>query len=257
MGVKEYCNTSLLLSRERRATNQKDTFLGEVISKFRSFFCWTGASHPATIEITLMTSSWHFGILRSRAFSRLRGQNLVLIPLADLINHNPAITTEDSAYRIKGGGLFSRDLFFSLEIPRLVTMLSRRIQYDLNKSNADLAPDHGFSLTIEIPESDPFLGDKLDIAYIRLVALCGSDAFLLESIFRNTIWGHLELPVTRSNEELICRVVRDACKFVISGFTTTIEKDRQLEHDVLEYYQERRLKDLCLVGGQGEIIFWE
>ncbi|KAG5378234.1 hypothetical protein IGI04_026076, partial [Brassica rapa subsp. trilocularis] len=25
-------------------------FLGEVISKFRSFFCWTGASHPATIE---------------------------------------------------------------------------------------------------------------------------------------------------------------------------------------------------------------
>ncbi|KAF2554825.1 hypothetical protein F2Q68_00013344 [Brassica cretica] len=58
-----------------------------------------------------MTSSWHFGILRSRAFSRLRGQNLVLIPLADLINHNPAITTEDSAYKIKGGGLsraFSR-----------------------------------------------------------------------------------------------------------------------------------------------------
>ncbi|WZY72338.1 hypothetical protein YC2023_004578 [Brassica napus] len=26
-------------------------FLGEVISKFRSFFCWTGASHPATIEV--------------------------------------------------------------------------------------------------------------------------------------------------------------------------------------------------------------
>uniref|UniRef100_A0A0D3C9Y7 Rubisco LSMT substrate-binding domain-containing protein n=1 Tax=Brassica oleracea var. oleracea TaxID=109376 RepID=A0A0D3C9Y7_BRAOL len=66
------------------------------------------------------------------------------------------------------------------------------------------------------------------LQYIRLVALCGSDAFLLESIFRNTIWGHLELPVTRSNEELICRVVRDACKFVISGFTTTIEKDEKL-----------------------------
>uniref|UniRef100_A0A0D3C9Y8 SET domain-containing protein n=1 Tax=Brassica oleracea var. oleracea TaxID=109376 RepID=A0A0D3C9Y8_BRAOL len=58
------------------------------------------------------------GRYKSRAFSRLRGQNLVLIPLADLINHNPAITTEDSAYKIKGGGLFSRDLFFSLEIPR-------------------------------------------------------------------------------------------------------------------------------------------
>ncbi|KAF2549036.1 hypothetical protein F2Q70_00019880 [Brassica cretica] len=110
------------------------------------------------------------------------------------------------------------------------------------------------------------------LQYIRLVALCGSDAFLLESIFRNTIWGHLELPVTRSNEELICRVVRDACKFVISASgrrkglrmemalkirIDQIFKDRQLELDVLEYYQERRLKDLCLVGGQGEIIFWE
>lgn len=36
-----------------------------------------------------------------------------------------------------------------------------------------------------------------------------------------------------------------------------IFKDRELELDLLEYYQERRLKDLCLVGGQGEIIFWE
>lgn len=108
---------------------------------------------------------------------------------------------------------------------------------------------NSYTLTIEIPESDPFFGDKLDIAetngmsetgyfdivegqtlpagmlqYIRLVALSGSDAFLLESIFRNTIWGHLELPVSRSNEELICRVVRDACKSAMSGFSTTMEE---------------------------------
>ncbi|CAF1925421.1 unnamed protein product [Brassica oleracea var. botrytis] len=56
----------------------------------------------------------------------------------------------------------------------------------------------------------------------------GETGYFDISIFRNTIWGHLELPVTRSNEELICRVVRDACKFVISGFTTTIEKDEKL-----------------------------
>ncbi|KAL0757579.1 hypothetical protein Bca101_095247 [Brassica carinata] len=304
--------------------------------------------------ITLDDFIWAFGILRSRAFSRLRGQDLVLIPLADLINHNPEITTEDYAYEIKGAGLFSRDLLFSLKSPvyvkaggqvsfnhsYLYTLTPQRayhldhlfpqvyIQYDVNKSNAELALDYGFvesnpnrnsyTLTIEIPESDPFFGDKLDIAetngmaetgyfdivegqslpagmlqYIRLVALGGSDAFLLESIFNNTIWGHLELPVSRSNEELICRVVRDACKYALSGFATTIEedeklleegkldprmelaikvrigekkvlqqidqifKDRELELDVLEYYQERRLKDLGLVGEQGEIIFWE
>ena len=31
----------------------------------------------------------------------------------------------------------------------------------------------------------------------------------------------------------------------------------QMELDQLEYYQERRLKDLGLCGEQGEIIFWE
>ena len=34
-------------------------------------------------------------------------------------------------------------------------------------------------------------------------------------------------------------------------------RERELELDGLEYYQERRLKDLGLVGEQGEIIFWE
>jgi len=36
-----------------------------------------------------------------------------------------------------------------------------------------------------------------------------------------------------------------------------IFKERELELDELEYYQERRLKDLGLVGEQGDIIFWE
>ncbi|RAL40105.1 hypothetical protein DM860_008245 [Cuscuta australis] len=201
------------------------------------------------------------------------------------------------------------------------------IQYDLKKSNADFALDYGFidssprrdsfTLNLEIPESDEFHGDKLDIAesnglgetayfdiklgqrlppqmlpYLRLVALAGPDVFLLESIFRNSIWAHLELPVSRANEQLICRVIRDACALTLSGYQTTLEEDekmkegnlnprleiaigvragekkvlrqidnifreREEELDELEYYQERRLKDLGLVGDPGEIIFWE
>ncbi|KAK2986878.1 hypothetical protein RJ640_007915 [Escallonia rubra] len=272
---------------------------------------------------------WAFGMLRSRAFSRLRGQNLVLIPLADLINHSPSITTEDYAWEIKGAGLFSRDLIFSLRSPIPVKAGEQvLIQYDLNKSNGELALDYGFiesrsdrkgyTLTLDISESDANFGDKLDIAesngmggtayfdivlgrplpsvmlpYLRLVALGGTDAFLLESIFRNSIWGHLELPVSRANEELICQVVRNACKSALSGYRTTIEEDvelmkggnldprleiavgiragekevlqyidgifeeRESELDEYEYYQERRLRDLGLVGEQGEIIFWE
>lgn len=35
--------------------------------------------------ITLPDFLWAFGMLRSRAFSRLRGENLALVPLADLV----------------------------------------------------------------------------------------------------------------------------------------------------------------------------
>lgn len=36
-------------------------------------------------SITLDDFLWAFGVLRSRAFSQLRGESLVLIPLADLV----------------------------------------------------------------------------------------------------------------------------------------------------------------------------
>lgn len=279
-------------------------------------------------DITLEDFFWAFGILRSRAFTRLEGQSLVLIPLADLINHSPDLTAQDNSWEVRGAGLFSRDLLFSLRNPTRVKAGEQvLIQYDLNKSNAELALDYGFiesrserntyTLTLEIPESDPFFGDKLDIAesngmretayldivldqplpatmlpYLRLLALGGGDAFLLESIFRNSIWDHLESPVSRDNEELVCQVIRDACKSALSGYSTTIEEDeklmiqddlnprhkiavgirlgekkvlqqidgifkeREMDLGVYEYYQERRLKDLGLCGAQGERIPW-
>ncbi|ESW30630.1 hypothetical protein PHAVU_002G169400 [Phaseolus vulgaris] len=276
--------------------------------------------------ITIDEFFWAFGILRSRAFSRLRNENLVVIPFADLINHSARVTTDDHAYEIKGAaGLFSWDYLFSLRSPLALKAGDQvYIQYDLNKSNAELALDYGFiepnadrnayTLTLQISESDPFFGDKLDIAesngfgetayfdifynrplppgllpYLRLVALGGTDAFLLESIFRNSIWGHLELPVSRDNEELICRVIRETCKTALAAYHTTIEEDqklkaakldsrlaiavgiregekqllqqiddifkeKELELAELEYYQERRLKDLGLCGENGDIL---
>ncbi|KAJ4760272.1 Protein-lysine N-methyltransferase EFM1 [Rhynchospora pubera] len=308
IGVKEYVQSEFAKVEEEIILKSKNLFPG---------------------SITYDDFLWAFGILRSRSFSRLRGDNLALIPFADLINHNPDITSEDLAWEIKGKGLFGRDQIFTLRAPLFVKSGEQVcIQYDLEKSNAELALDYGFiesnmnretyTLTLEIAESDPFYGDKLDIVetnglnetayfdivlgqtltpqllpYLRLVALGGTDAFLLESIFRNTIWGHLELPVSRENEEAICRVVRDACKNALSAYDTSVEEDERLmesgnldsrmkiavgiragekrvlqqidsifrnresELDGLEYYQERRLKDLGLVGDNGEIIFWE
>ncbi|XP_015956905.1 ribulose-1,5 bisphosphate carboxylase/oxygenase large subunit N-methyltransferase, chloroplastic [Arachis duranensis] len=305
LGVKEYVQNEFMRLQE------------EIILPNKKLF---------PFPITLDDFFWAFGILRSRAFSRLRNENLVVIPLADLINHSARVTTEDHAYEVKGAaGLFSWDYLFSLRSPLSVKAGEQiYIQYDLNKSNAELALDYGFiepnsdrnayTLTLGIPESDPFYDDKLDIAetngfgetayfdifynqplppgmipYLRLVALGGTDAFLLEALFRNTVWSHLELPVSRDNEELLCRVVREACKSALAGYHTTIEEDnklkeakldsrlaiavgiregekkvlqqidevfkeKELELDQLEYYQERRLKDLGLCGESGDIL---
>ncbi|KAG5603480.1 hypothetical protein H5410_024972, partial [Solanum commersonii] len=271
--------------------------------------------------ITLDDFFWAFGILRSRAFSRGGIQNLMLVPFADLANHSVKVTTEDHIHEIGGpAGLFSWDLLFSFQSPlKLKAGDQFLIQYGLNKSNADMAIGYGFiepnsardafTLTLEISKTDDFNGDKLDIAesnslgetadfdiklgqslppslfpYLRLVALGGTDNFLIESISGNAVWNLLELPVSRANEELICKVVRDSCRSALSGYHTTIEEDeklmkegnlssrlqiavgvragekkvlqqlddifreRELELDELEYYQERRLKELDLVG---------
>ncbi|OEL16303.1 [Fructose-bisphosphate aldolase]-lysine N-methyltransferase, chloroplastic [Dichanthelium oligosanthes] len=278
---------------------------------------------PGTI--TFDDFLWAFGILRSRVFPELRGDKLALIPFADLVNHSPDITSEGSSWEIKGKGLFGREAMFSLRTP--VDVKSGE-QYDLDKSNAELALDYGFiesnpyrdsyTVTLGISESDPFYGDKLDIAelnglgetayfdvvldeplppqmltYLRLLCIGGTDAFILEALFRNSVWGHLELPLSPDNEESICQVMRDACKSALGAYHTTTQEDEELletenlqsrlkiaigvragekkvlqqiddifkqreeELDGLEYYQERRLKDLGLVGDNGEIIFWE
>ncbi|CAN4124518.1 unnamed protein product [Withania somnifera] len=211
--------------------------------------------------ITVDDFFWAFGILRSRAFSRVGNQNLMLVPFADLANHSAKVTTEDHIHEVGGpAGLFSWDLLFSFQSPlELKAGEQFLIQYGLNKSNADMAIGYGFiepssardtfSLTLEISKSDDFHRDKLDIAeanglgetanfdirlgqslppalfpYLRLVALGGTDGCLLESISRNAVWNLLMSPVSRANEELICKIVRDACRSALSGYHTTIEE---------------------------------
>lgn len=64
LGVKEYVQNEFLKVEE------------EIIIPNKQLF---------PIPITLDDFFWAFGILRSRAFSRLRNQNLVIIPFADLV----------------------------------------------------------------------------------------------------------------------------------------------------------------------------
>lgn len=157
-------------------------------------------------------------------------------------------------------------------------------------------------LTFEVNPEDRFYDDKLDILefetyeqapmdpsqsfdvvgsgdgepdpamvqFVRLAELGGTDAFLLESIFRKDVWGFMSLPVSEQNELKVVNAISKACQDSIEdldacpeGGPAVCEQIRSSERkalertlsflkrekealDLKEYYQERRLKDLGL-----------
>jgi [ribulose-bisphosphate carboxylase]/[fructose-bisphosphate aldolase]-lysine N-methyltransferase len=112
--------------------------------------------------------------------------------------------------------------------------------------------------------------DKAMIQFARLCMLGSTDAFLLESIFRQECWGFMELPVSEKNELDVIHMITEACGKALNDFndcpdggplvcsrlresettalTRTVEYlQREKEAlDLKEYYQERRLKELGL-----------
>lgn len=159
-------------------------------------------------------------------------------------------------------------------------------------------------LTFEIDPNDRFRDDKLDILefetyeqapmdpvqsfdivsirgkesvpdpallqFLRLCKLGGTDAFLLESIFRKDVWGFMAYPVSEINERAVIETVLNSCNKALDDFSKCPEggppvcaQIREAERlaltrcsdffkrdsealDLKEYYQERRLKDLGL-----------
>ena len=112
--------------------------------------------------------------------------------------------------------------------------------------------------------------DPAMVQFIRLCKLKGTDAFLLESIFRKEVWGFMSLPVSELNEldvvnaisetcqaaldELndcpaggpdVCSKLRESEKKALSRTIEYLQREREAL-DLKEYYQERRLKDLGL-----------
>lgn len=112
--------------------------------------------------------------------------------------------------------------------------------------------------------------DQAMVQFVRLCKLGGTDAFLLESIFRKDVWGFMSLPVSEQNELQVVTTIVDACQKALDDLATCPEGGRdvcvQLREaetkaltktmeflkrerealDLKEYYQERRLKDLGL-----------
>ena len=173
-----------------------------------------------------------------------------------------------------------------------------------------LNENYSFSVTLTISKMDKFFEDKELIleqqdlntvetfilykgevvpdeflAYLRLMCLQTSDAFLLEPIFSSQVWDFMKLPVSKDNEENACKFVIGACDDALDGYDENesngdgnIRKQmamklidgeksvikqcrgwferRSMQLDEMQYYQERRLDELDLLRplDESEII---
>lgn len=113
--------------------------------------------------------------------------------------------------------------------------------------------------------------DPAMMQFLRLCHLGGTDAFLLESIFRKDVWGYMALPVSEQNELAVVNAIAEACQRALGEFNEcstdtgplvctqlreaetraltqmmAFVKREKEALDLKEYYQERRLKDLGL-----------
>eukprot|EP00871_Galdieria_phlegrea_P004140 jgi/Galph1/4727/GphlegSOOS_G3356.1 len=133
-----------------------------------------------------------------------------------------------------------------------------------------------FELRVEM--SDSLLMRMLP--FLRLICIQGKDCFILEAVFRSDVWQHLHLPFSLENERAVCDTIINSCqdsleKWQNQSVEKTSEEDKKHRKEIvkciqwmeelvlrktieyfltyrdtleqLEYYQERRLRELDLL----------
>jgi len=151
---------------------------------------------------------------------------------------------------------------------------------------AGLGENFQFSLYGGRGEPDPEM-----LAYLRLIQLSGTDSFLLEALFRDRAWQLICNPVSQENEGNVCECMISGCRDTLKGYPTSVTEDEgllrssnlsdrmriavtsrlsekrallstmayfeQLKERLpyMEYYQERRLKDLGLLDDNGQSTY--
>lgn len=271
---------------------------------------------------------WAFCILRSRALSPFDGstETIGLLPGMDLFNHASKV---NNTWEKASVGFLGRKQVVRLPTGESVGPGQEvRMNYGAaRKGDKDMLIDFGFvdadaqspsyALSLEIPSEDAFLDDKEDILdvcgldakpqfqvtpgdpvpeglleVLRLVHLGGSDAFLLEPIFRENIWAILNNPISEENEQAVCEFMIESCDNALRGYAKDFQEEKRLLEEghldgrpreraaslvaigekrcllsllddfrnrfnslpALEYYQERRLRQLGLLDEEGQRV---
>ena len=274
---------------------------------------------------------WAFGALKTNALRPFsQPQALRLVPMLSFLSHSrrPNCNT-----KFASSGIFKKeetlDLVATSPLRKGDVLL---YDFDPQKNEIDVlvdygtfdleGPSRGMELTLEIDENDPLYDDKCDVleeaglgaprhsfavaegegdqmipedalAFLRLCHLNGMDSFLLESVFRNDVWGFMKEPVSKENESKVCESMIRSCEEALAEFPTTVEQDKEIigglagsrgcratlavearlteklslrgllacfkteraQIPFKEYYQERRLKSLDLLDMDGNSTY--
>jgi [ribulose-bisphosphate carboxylase]-lysine N-methyltransferase len=156
----------------------------------------------------------------------------------------------------------------------------------LNHGTVDINAPGTFAITLVLPEEDRFFDDKIDIlemnglqastefilqtgapppetmlAMLRLINLDNADAFLLESIFRNEVWGHVNLPVSEENESAVYESMMSGCAAVLQSYPTKIDDDiarlkvmKSIDKDALSIEDRNAMMAIALRLGEKEVL---
>lgn len=274
---------------------------------------------------------WAFATLRCRCLRPLDGGEAVaLVPGLDLLNHSSAADAPPVLVLSEpSGGLFGSGAVVGAGAAHVVSRpheIGEQLLgcYGDALSDAQTALDWGFvfgspafSLQLSLPPDDRFLDDKADVldvarvaqsptfslrpgspppadlrAFLRLIQLSGTDAFLLEPLFRDTAWATLNDPVSLANETAALSGAVEGIREALEGYPNgaslrddeaalrdpSLSKRTALALSVrcgekrallaaaeafsdalasaprLEFYQERRLRSLKLLDDDGRCV---
>lgn len=281
-----------------------------------------------TGTFTAAAFKWAAVTVRGRSRPPLEGEDLALVPLADLVQHSRrgGVVSKLETGRFGGGRALKLSAAgqlaggSALEADLGAERLDNQILLDYGVLDEE-RPQGGFLLTLALPEDDRNFDDKADIldingfreewqfalragqppesgllAFLRLMNCGGPDAFLLEALFRNETWGFMLQPVSQGNEDALCQSMIAGCRQALGMYPTTIDEDLELLKDEaaaprgsptraaiqvrlgekegldtalrwfedrakrleeLEYYQERRLKNLGLLDKETGQTTWD
>ena len=248
---------------------------------------------PANV-FTAEALAWAFGTLRERCHPPLNGggEQLAMAPGADLARFDEA---SQARWALRGTGPLGLGGSRALELVADRDYAEgEEVCMAFGAEGAtctDLALDHGvyggsaaegYTLSLEVPEDDPNYDDKADVAelnglgeqesfvcraggemgldpdflpYMRMVNIAGTDAFHLESLFREEAWEHFKVPLSEESEAAVCEAMLQGCDAALEVTEASRAEDRAVcREGAAGGYGPRRVLAAQLREGERRVL---